>query len=193
VGVRAWLAVLAVLAGIGFSSAAASNSALLSDPQWKQARKDLARGNSTEAKAEFESLLDRYPNEADLQLFLGMTLLRLRDPRGAEVAARKAIALNPHMSTRGLFWHGSSWKCAAMSMLRSMNIKRSSSCTRSCRTLTAIWVAQKRKGELDRALANLNRALALKPAFASALTTRGGIFGGTGQVGLRHGATSKRR
>jgi len=177
VGVRAWLAVLAVLAGIGFSSAAASNSALLSDPQWKQARKDLARGNSTEAKAEFESLLDRYPNEADLQLFLGMTLLRLRDPRGAEVAARKAIALNPqHVDARTfLAWIELEVRGNVDAAINEYQ-KIIELHPELPDAYSNLAVAQKRKGELDRALANLNRALALKPAFASALTTRGGIL-----------------
>jgi Tfp pilus assembly protein PilF len=177
VGVRAWLAVLAVLAGIGFSSAAASHSALLSDPQWEQARKDLARGNSTEAKAEFESLLDRYPHEADLQLFLGMTLLRLRDPRGAEVAARKAIALNPqHVDARTfLAWIELEVRGDVDAAINEYQ-KIIELHPELPDAYSNLAVAQKRKGELDRALANLNRALALKPAFASALTTRGGIL-----------------
>jgi tetratricopeptide (TPR) repeat protein len=177
VGARAWLAVLAVLVGIGFSSAVASDSALLSDPQWEQARKVLAQGNSTEAKAEFESLLDRYPDEPDLQLFLGMTLLRLRDPRGAEVAARKAIALNPqHVDARTfLAWIELEVRGdvdAAINEYQKIIELR----PELPDAYSNLAVAQKRKGELDRALANLNRALALKPAFASALTTRGGIL-----------------
>ena len=39
-----------------------------------------------------------------------------------------------------------------------------------------VAVAQKRRGNLDQAIASLNRALELKPDFATALTTRGGIF-----------------
>ena len=37
-------------------------------------------------------------------------------------------------------------------------------------------VAQKRKGNLDQAIASLNKALEIKPDFATALTTRGGIL-----------------
>ena len=62
---------------------------------------DLAQGKAAEAKADFEKLLADYPNEADLHLFLGMSLLRLRDPRAAEAAAKRAIALNPrHVDAR---------------------------------------------------------------------------------------------
>jgi len=177
VGVRAWLAILAVLAGIGFSSAAASDTALLSDQRWEQARKDLAQGKAAEAKAEFESLLNRYPNEADLQLFLGMALLRLRDPRAAEAAVRKAIALNPqHVDARTfLAWIELEVRGdvdAAISEYQKI-IELHPELPDAYSNLA---VAQKRKGELDRAVANLNRALERKPDFASALTTRGGIL-----------------
>jgi Tfp pilus assembly protein PilF len=177
VGVRAWLAILAVLAGIGFSSAAASDAALLSDQRWEQARKDLAQGKAAEAKAEFESLLNRYPNEADLQLFLGMALLRLRDPRAAEAAVRRAIALNPqHVDARTfLAWIELEVRGdvdAAISEYQKI-IELHPELPDAYSNLA---VAQKRKGELDRAVANLNRALERKPDFASALTTRGGIL-----------------
>jgi len=177
VGVRAWLAILAVLAGIGFSSAAASDTALLGDQRWEQARKDLAQGKAAEAKAEFESLLNRYPNEADLQLFLGMALLRLRDPRAAEAAVRKAIALNPqHVDARTfLAWIELEVRGdvdAAISEYQKI-IELHPELPDAYSNLA---VAQKRKGELDRAVANLNRALERKPDFASALTTRGGIL-----------------
>ncbi len=176
-GVRAWLAILAVLAGIGFSSAAASDTVLLSDQRWEQARKDLAQGKAAEAKAEFESLLNRYPNEADLQLFLGMALLRLRDPRAAEAAVRKAIALNPqHVDARTfLAWIELEVRGdvdAAISEYQKI-IELHPELPDAYSNLA---VAQKRKGELDRAVANLNRALERKPNFASALTTRGGIL-----------------
>jgi Tfp pilus assembly protein PilF len=177
VGVRAWLAVLAVLAGIGFSSVAASDPALLSDQRWGQARKDLAQGKAAEAKAEFESLINRYPNEADLQVFLGMALLRLRDPRAAEAAVRRAIAINPlHVDARTfLAWIELEVRGdvdAAISEYQKI-IELHPELPDAYSNLA---VAQKRKGELDRAVANLNRALERKPDFASALTTRGGIL-----------------
>ena len=99
--VRAWLAILALLMGMGISFAAGSDSILANDKRWAQAREELAQGKAAEAKADFEKLLAEYPNEADLHLFLGMSLLRLRDPRAAEAAAKRAVALNPrHVDAR---------------------------------------------------------------------------------------------
>ena len=51
--VRAWLAILAVLVGIGISFAAGSDSILANDKRWEQAREELAQGKAAEAKAEF--------------------------------------------------------------------------------------------------------------------------------------------
>ncbi len=42
-------------------------------------------------------------------------------------------------------------------------------------------VAQKKKGDLNQAIASLNKALERKPEFASALTTRGGIYAEQGK------------
>ena len=99
--VKMWLAVLAVLIGLGSSHAAEIKSPLPSDKRWEQARKDLAQGRPGEAKSVFEELLKDYPNEADLHLFLGMAKLRLRDPQGAVLAAKRAIALDPrHIEAR---------------------------------------------------------------------------------------------
>jgi len=101
--VRAWLAVLAILLGFGFSLAADSSSPLTNDKRWEQARKDLAQGKAGEAKAEFEQLIKQYPNEADLYLFLGMSLLRLRDPPAAVLAIKRALSINPnHIEARTL-------------------------------------------------------------------------------------------
>ena len=100
---RAWLTALAVLAGIGFSSAADSKSPLEHDKRWVEARNDLRQGKTAEAKTEFEELLKQYPNEPDLHLFVGMSLLRLRDPRAALSAIKKAIDIDPnHIEARTL-------------------------------------------------------------------------------------------
>jgi tetratricopeptide (TPR) repeat protein len=168
---------LAVLAGIGFSGAAASDSGLRNDRGWEQARKDLAQGKAAEAKAEFESLLNRYPNEADLQLFLGMALLRLREPPAAEAAARRAIALNPqHVDARTfLAWIELEVRGDVDAAIQEYQ-KVIELHPELPDAYSNLAVAQKRKGDLDGAVANLNRALERKPDFASALTTRGGIF-----------------
>lgn len=175
--VRAWLAVLAVLMGIGFSFAAGNEASLLSDKRWEQARKDLAQGKAAEAKAEIDELLTQYPNEADLHLFLGMALLRLRDPRGAEAAARRAIALNPqHVDARTfLAWIELEVRGDVDAAINEYQ-KVVELHPELPDAYSNLAVAEKRKGELDRAVANLNLALERKPDFASALTTRGAIL-----------------
>ena len=92
------------------------------------------------------------------------------------------------MSTPEHFWHGSNWKCAAISTARSVNIKRSSRLHPELpEAYSNLAVAQKRKGDFPGAVASLNRALELRPDFSSALTTRGGIFAEQNRLG--RGAT----
>ncbi len=174
---RTWFVIGAVLAGFLAFSPAGAAPGLHDDPRWEQARHDLARGKTSEAKSEFEKLLAEYPNDADLHLFLGMTLLRLRDPRGAEAEARKAIALNPqHVDARTfLAWIELEIRGdvdAAIGEYQKV-VELHPGLPEAYSNLA---VAQKRKGELDRAVDSLNRALELKPDFASALTARGDIF-----------------
>ena len=174
---RTWLALLAVLMGVIASCPVYGASVSHDDPRWQQAREDLARGRTSEAKAEFEKLLTQYPDNADLHLFLGMALLRLRDPRGAEAEARKAVALDPrHVDARTfLAWIELEVRGdvnAALSEYEKV-IELHPDLPEAYSNLA---VAQKRKGQLDRALGNLNRALERKPDFVTALTMRGGIL-----------------
>jgi tetratricopeptide (TPR) repeat protein len=180
--VRAWLVILAVLIGLGLSHAADNKSSLPSDRRWEDARRDLAQGKADQAKSVFDDLLKDYPNEADLHLFLGMAKLRLRDPQGAVLAAKRAIALNPqHIDARTfLAWIELEVRGdidAAVSEYR----KIIESHPELPDAYSNLAVAQKRKGELDQALASLNKALELKPDYASALTTRGGILAEQGK------------
>lgn len=174
---RIWLALLAVLMGVAASDPAYSASLSRDDPRWQQARVDLADGKTSEAKAEFEKLLAEYPSNADLHLFLGMALLRSRDPHGAEAAARKAIALDPqHVDARTfLAWIELEVRGdvdAAISEYEKV-IELHPELPEAYSNLA---VAQKRKGQLDRAVDNLNRSLERKPDFVTALTMRGGIL-----------------
>ena len=175
--VRAWLAILAVLVGMGISFAAGSDSILANDKRWKQAREELAQGKAAEAKADFEKLLADYPNEADLHLFLGMALLRLRDPRAAEAAAKRAIALNPrHVDARTfLAWIELEVRGDIDGAIGEYQ-KVIEMHPELPDAYSNLAVAQKRKGDFPGAVASLNRALELRPDFSSALTTRGGIF-----------------
>lgn len=174
---RTWLTVLAVLAGIGFSSAADSNSPLQNDKQWKQAQKNLAQGKAVEAKAEFEELLKRYPNEADLHLFRGMSLLRLRDPEGAISATKRAIELNPnHVDARTfLAWIELEVRGNVDAAITEYQktVELHPELPEAYANLAA---GQKRRGDLEQAIVSLNNALERKPNFGTALNNRGWIY-----------------
>jgi tetratricopeptide (TPR) repeat protein len=179
---RPRLAVITVAVAIllwgGIACAGASGSSLLStDTRWEQARKDLAQGKTGEARAAFDELLKQYPNDADLQLFLGIALLRLRDPQAALLAIKKAIEVDPnHVEARTLLGYvelevRGDVNAALREYRKVIELKPD-----RAEAYGNLAVAQKRQGDLDQAVASLNRALELKPAFAQALTTRGGIF-----------------
>ena len=55
-----WLALVAVLAGMGSSFAANPRSSLSDEKLWQEGRKFLAEGKATAAKATFEELLKQY-------------------------------------------------------------------------------------------------------------------------------------
>ena len=175
--VKMWLAVLAVLIGLGSSHAADIKSPLPSDKRWEQARKDLAQGRPGEAKSVFEELLKDYPNEADLHLFLGMAKLRLRDPQGAVLAAKRAIALDSrHIEARTfLAWvelevRGDAE--AAIKEYRSVIEIRPD----LPEAYTNLAAAQKRRGNIHEAILSLNKALELNGKFGAALNNRGWIY-----------------
>jgi tetratricopeptide (TPR) repeat protein len=180
--VRIWLVVLAVLIGLGLSHAADTKSSLPGDQRWEDARRDLAQGKADQARAVFEDLLKDYPNEADLHLFLGMAKLRLRDPHGAVLAAKRAIALNPqHIDARTfLAWIELEVRGDIDAAINEYQ-KIIEAHPELPDAYSNLAVAQKRKGQLNQALASLNKALELKPDYASALTTRGGILAEQGK------------
>ena len=157
---RGWLAVLAVLVGIGFSFAADLSSPLSKEKRWAEARKSLADGKAVEAKAAFEELLKKYPQEADLHLFLGITLLRLRDPQAAEAAVKDALAINPnHAEARTLL----GWIDSEIHGDMDSAIKEYSKVVELRPDLPEAYnnlgVAQKRKGELEQAAKSFDKAL----------------------------------
>jgi tetratricopeptide (TPR) repeat protein len=163
--------------GAGWFVAAPLDAQLKSDQRWEQARKDLAQGKAGEAKSAFEDLLKQYPKAADLHLFLGMSLLRLRDPQGATRAIKKAIEVDPnHMEAHTLLgWVELEIRGDADAAVREYR-KVIELRTDSADAYRNLAVALKKRGELDEALASLNKALELKPDFAVALTNRGGIY-----------------
>jgi Tfp pilus assembly protein PilF len=183
-----WLAVLtaalAVAAAIKFSLAAEFSAPFANDKRWEQARKDLAQGKAAEAKSTFEELLRQYPNDADLHLFLGMSLLRLRDPQAAVLSIKRAIAINGnHVDARTLLGYVElevrGDVAAAINEYRKVIELRPD----SPEAHVNLAVAQKKQGDLDAALVSLNKALELKAENVGALTTRGSIFAELGKWG----------
>jgi tetratricopeptide (TPR) repeat protein len=174
---RGWLAVLAVLVGIGFSFAADLSSPLSKEKRWAEARKSLADGNPVEAKAAFEELLKKYPQEADLHLFLGITLLRLRDPQAAEAAVKDALAIDPnHAEARTLL----GWIDSEIHGDMDSALKEYSKVVELRPDLPEAYnnlgVAQKRKGELKQAAKSFSKALEQRPDYSAALSNRGWTF-----------------
>jgi tetratricopeptide (TPR) repeat protein len=180
--VLAALAVAVGFAGGVFSTAQAAAASLRQEEAWQQARKELAQGKAGEAKATFEELLKRYPNEADLHLFLGMALLRLRDPQGAIRTIRRAIDIDAnHVEAHTLLGYielevRGDAEAAVREYRKVIELKANSPEAHS-----NLAVALKKHGSLDEAIDSLNRALSLKPDFAAAFTTRGGIYAEQGK------------
>lgn len=181
-----WLAgltaALAIALAITFTLAAEFSAPFANDKRWEQARKDLAQGKAAEAKAAFEELLRRYPNDADLHLFLGMSLLRLRDPQGAILSIKRAIAINgDHVDARTLLGYVElevrGDVAAAIQEYRKVIELRPN----SPEAHVNLAVAQKKQGDLEAAVVSLNKALEIKVDNVGALTTRGGIFAELGR------------
>jgi len=175
--IRGWLAVLAVLIGVGFSFAADSASPLQRDKRWEEARKLLTDGKAGEARSTLEDLVREYPKDPDLYLFLALALLRSRDPQAAEINIRQALALKPdHVEARTLL----AWIESEIRGDFASAVKEYAEVVRLRPDLPQAYnnlgVAQKRKGEIDHAAASFDRALALKPDYSAALTNRGWVF-----------------
>ena len=174
---RAWLAVLAVLTGTSFSVAADGRSSLAQEARWGEARKFLAEGNAAGAKAAFEELLAKYPEEPDLHLFLGITQLRLRNPDAAVVAIKRAIDLDPnHVEARTLLgWFELEIRGnidgAIQQYAKVVELKPDSP-----QAHVNLGVAYKNQGALDKALESYNRALGQRADYVEALSNRGWVY-----------------
>ncbi len=174
---RTWLAVLAVLAGVSISFVGNASASLSQEARWEQARKNLAEGNAAEAKSLLEQLQAEYPKEPDLQLFLGISRLRLRDPDAAVIAIQRAIELDPtHIEARTLLgWielevRGNA-DAAIGEYTKVIEIKPDSP-----QAHVNLGVALKNKGEINKALESYNRALDLQEGYVEALSNRGWVY-----------------
>ena len=88
-------ALLAVFAAVNLAPAYSAENPSVREERRELAKKYLAEGKPKEAKDLFEELSKSYPDEPDLQLFLALAALRLRDPAAAEIAVRRALTLEP--------------------------------------------------------------------------------------------------
>ena len=93
---RSWAAALLGLLGLFASSAYAADSSLARDPDWQLGRNYLAEGKSQEAQNLLTRLLQKYPNEPDLHLFIALAALRTRDTSTAEAEVAKTLSLDPN-------------------------------------------------------------------------------------------------
>ena len=174
---RGLLILLAILGGITLSFADSRNSDLLKEERWNQARKLLVEGKAVEARAGFEELLTKYPNEADLHVLLAISLLRLRDPDAAEGAIRKAIVVDPkHAEARTLLgWMESeirgNFEAATREYTKVIELRPD-----SAEAYNNLGTALKRKGELSKALDSFNQALERRADYSAALSNRGWVF-----------------
>jgi tetratricopeptide (TPR) repeat protein len=174
---RAWLAILAVLTGVCCSFAAYGGSSLGQEARWAQARKLLAEGKAGEAKSGFEELLAKYPREADLHLFLGISQLRLRNPDAAAIAIKRAIEIDPkHIEARTLLgWIElevrGNFDGAIQQYAKVVELKPDSP-----QAHVNLGVAYKHKGALDAALESYNQALAQRADYVEALSNRGWVL-----------------
>ncbi len=125
----------------------------------------------------FEQLQAEYPTEPDLQLFLGISQLRLRNPDAAVAAVKRAIDLDPtHIEARTLLgWielevRGNA-DAAIGEYTKVIEIKPDSP-----QAHVNLGVAFKTKGEVHSALESYNRALDLQEDYVEAISNRGWVY-----------------
>ncbi|MBI4490713.1 MAG: tetratricopeptide repeat protein [Deltaproteobacteria bacterium] len=183
---RSWGLSLAGVLGIcfplaygegGLSAQAQAGSPLLEESQWEQGKRHLAEGKAGEAKAAFEDLLKKYPQEPDLRLFLGIVSLSLRDAQAAEVHIRRVLGLAPdHVEARTLL----GW------LQMEVHREYASAIEEYARVVQLrpdfpeahnnLGVAFKKKGDLEKAIGSFNRALELRGDYSEAWSNRGWVY-----------------
>ena len=171
------LSVIGVL-GLGISLAYGQvGSALSKDSRWEQGKSYLAEGKAAEAKEIFWALLNKYPDDPDLYLFLGITSLRLRDPKAAEAQIKKALALAPnHAEARTLLgWIDLEVKrdygSAIEEYTRVVELRPDLP-----EAYNNLGVAFRKKGDFDKALESFSQALKLRQDYSEARSNRGWVY-----------------
>jgi len=174
---RGWLLGAAVLLGVGLSFVGSVHSSLEQDKRWEEVRKSLAEGKAADAKAVLSTLIASYPDDANLHFALGLAELRLRRPRDAETAIRKALVLDEdHAQARTLLgWmeleiHGN-FEAAVKEYAAVVRLR-----PEAPDAYVNLGAAYKKTGDLEKALASYDQALELRPDHIAALTNRGWVF-----------------
>lgn len=157
-----------------FLASVQAGASLVDQEKWKQGKLFLAEGKPKEAKDAFERLLNEYPKEPDLHLFLAMSSLRMRETQQAEVHIQRALALDPdHVEARTLL----GWLQLEIHRDYGAAVKEYSRVVQLKPHLPEahnnLGVALRRKGELEQAVASFSRALKLRPDYAEALSNQG--------------------
>jgi Flp pilus assembly protein TadD len=168
---------LAGILGIALSLAyGKENNSLLKDGQWQKGKSYLAVGRAREAKEVLESLVEKYPKEPDLRLFLAISLLKLRDVQAAELSVRKALSLEPdHLEARTLLgWINLEVRRDYASAIEQYARVVALS-PESPEAHNNLGVAFRRNGDLEKALETFNRALELRSDYSEAWSNRGWV------------------
>lgn len=175
---RCWAMCLVGILGIALSLAdGKENSSLLKEGQWHEGKRYLAEGRAREAKGVLKSLVEKYPNEPDLYLFLALSLLKLRDVQAAELHVRRALNLDPdHLEARTLLgWINlevrRDYASAIEEYARVVALKPDSP-----EAHNNLGVAFRKKGDWVKALENFSRALELRAAYGEARSNRGWVY-----------------
>ncbi|MBI4522459.1 MAG: tetratricopeptide repeat protein [Deltaproteobacteria bacterium] len=167
----------AILAVGLFFVTAQGGASLLKESDWQQGKAFLAEGKAREARDLLEKLLQRYSEEPDLHLLLGIAALRLREIQAAEIHINRVLGLEPdHAEARTLLgWIHleikKDYPAAVREYTRVVALRPG-----SAEAYNNLGVALKKQGELDRAIASLSRAVELRGNYGEALSNRGWVF-----------------
>ena len=152
-------------------------AALVDEELWRTGRQDLAAGRVADAWEKFEKLRERYPEESQLLLVLGLAAFKKGDREAAVAHVRKSVALAPD-DTEALTFLG--WldlevtgdvAAAVASYRRVVDLR-----PELAEAHNNLGVAVKRKGDLEQAVESFSRALEANPDFAQAASNRGWTY-----------------
>lgn len=164
---------MVLLAGLSVHGQAA----LVDEELWRTGRQDLAAGRVDDAWGKFEELRERYPEESQLLLVLGLAAFKKGDREAAVAHVRESVALAPD-DTEALTFLG--WldlevtgdvAAAVASYRRVVELR-----PELAEAHDNLGVAVRRKGDLEQAVESFSRALEADPDFAQAASNRGWTY-----------------